>query len=84
MQKTVEMEVGMNTIHHIAIICSDKEAALHFYHDLMILANLGQSSYNSRTTFLKYTDRGYYKDLVRMLQDCCPGVARIISLFFIL
>jgi len=29
------MEVGMNTIHHIAIICSDKEAALHFYHDLL-------------------------------------------------
>ena len=25
----------MNTIHHIAIICSDKEAALHFYHDLL-------------------------------------------------
>jgi len=29
------MEVGMNTIHHIAIICSDKTAALHFYHDLL-------------------------------------------------
>ena len=25
----------MNTIHHIAIICSDKEEALHFYHDLL-------------------------------------------------
>lgn len=25
----------MNTIHHIAIICSDKEAALRFYHDLL-------------------------------------------------
>ena len=25
----------MNTIHHIAIICSDKEAALHFYHDIL-------------------------------------------------
>ena len=25
----------MNTIHHIAIICCDKEAALHFYHDLL-------------------------------------------------
>ncbi len=25
----------MNTIHHIAIICSDKEAALHFYHNLL-------------------------------------------------
>ena len=25
----------MNTIHHIAIICSDKDAALHFYHDLL-------------------------------------------------
>lgn len=25
----------MNTIHHIVIICSDKEAALHFYHDLL-------------------------------------------------
>lgn len=25
----------MNTIHHIAIICSDKTAALHFYHDLL-------------------------------------------------
>ncbi|MBO6158301.1 MAG: VOC family protein [Firmicutes bacterium] len=29
------MEVSMNTIHHIAIICSDKEEALHFYHDLL-------------------------------------------------
>jgi glyoxylase I family protein len=25
----------MNTIHHIAIICSDKDAALRFYHDLL-------------------------------------------------
>lgn len=25
----------MNTIHHIAIICSDKNAALYFYHDLL-------------------------------------------------
>ena len=25
----------MNAIHHIAIICSDKEAALHFYHELL-------------------------------------------------
>lgn len=25
----------LNTIHHIAIICSDKDAALHFYHDLL-------------------------------------------------
>jgi len=25
----------MNTIHHIAIICSDKDAALPFYHDLL-------------------------------------------------
>ena len=25
----------MNTIHHIAIICSNKETALHFYHDLL-------------------------------------------------
>ena len=25
----------MNTIHHIAIICSDKETAIHFYHDLL-------------------------------------------------
>ena len=25
----------MNTIHHIAIICSDKDVALHFYHDLL-------------------------------------------------
>ena len=25
----------LNTIHHIAIICSDKESALHFYHDLL-------------------------------------------------
>ena len=24
----------LNTIHHIAIICSDKEAALHFYHEV--------------------------------------------------
>ena len=23
----------LNSIHHIAIICSDKDAALHFYHD---------------------------------------------------
>ena len=25
----------LNAIHHIAIICSDKDAALHFYHDLL-------------------------------------------------
>ena len=25
----------LNTIHHIAIICSDKNAALHFYHDIL-------------------------------------------------
>ena len=25
----------LNTNHHIAIICSDKDAALHFYHDLL-------------------------------------------------
>lgn len=25
----------LNTLHHIAIICSDKDAALHFYHDLL-------------------------------------------------
>ena len=25
----------LNTIHHIAIICSDKDTALHFYHDLL-------------------------------------------------
>ena len=25
----------LNTIHHIAIICSDKDAALHFYHDVL-------------------------------------------------
>ena len=25
----------LNTIHHIAIICSDKDAALHFYHDIL-------------------------------------------------
>ena len=27
--------VTLNTIHHIAIICSDKDAALHFYRDLL-------------------------------------------------
>ena len=27
--------MNLNTIHHIAIICSDKDAALHFYHDLL-------------------------------------------------
>lgn len=25
----------LDTIHHIAIICSDKDAALHFYHDIL-------------------------------------------------
>lgn len=25
----------LNSIHHIAIICSDKDAALRFYHDLL-------------------------------------------------
>ena len=25
----------LNTIHHIAIIASDKDAALHFYHDIL-------------------------------------------------
>ena len=25
----------LNSIHHIAIICSDKNKALHFYHDLL-------------------------------------------------
>jgi len=25
----------MNTIHHIAIICSDRDAALHFYHEIL-------------------------------------------------
>ena len=24
--------MNLNTIHHIAIICSDKDATLHFYH----------------------------------------------------
>ena len=27
--------MNLNTIHHIAIICSDKDKALHFYHDLL-------------------------------------------------
>ena len=27
--------INLNIIHHIAIICSDKDAALHFYHDLL-------------------------------------------------
>ena len=27
---------GTNTIHQIAAICSDKEAELHFYHDLLV------------------------------------------------
>lgn len=27
--------MNLNTIHHIAIICSDKDTALHFYHDLL-------------------------------------------------
>ena len=26
--------MALNTIRHIAIICSDKDAALHFYHDI--------------------------------------------------
>lgn len=25
----------LTSIHHIAIICADKEAAIHFYHDLL-------------------------------------------------
>ena len=25
----------LNTIHHIVVICSDKDAALHFYHDVL-------------------------------------------------
>ena len=25
----------LNTIHHIAIICPDKDEALHFYHDIL-------------------------------------------------
>ena len=25
----------LNAIHHIAIICSDKEAAIHFYHEIL-------------------------------------------------
>ena len=25
----------LNSIHHIAIICSDKDKALHFYHDIL-------------------------------------------------
>ena len=25
----------LNTIHHIAVICSDKDAALRFYHDVL-------------------------------------------------
>ena len=25
----------LNTIHHIAIICSDKDADLHFYHEIL-------------------------------------------------
>lgn len=27
--------MNLNTIHHIAIICSNKDEALHFYHDLL-------------------------------------------------
>ena len=27
--------MNLNEIHHIAIICSDKDEALHFYHDLL-------------------------------------------------
>ena len=27
--------MDLNTIHHIAIICSDKDAALHFYHEIL-------------------------------------------------
>ena len=29
------MKHDLNTIHHIAIICSDKDAALRFYHDIL-------------------------------------------------
>ena len=29
------MKDMLNSIHHIAIICSDKDKALHFYHDLL-------------------------------------------------
>lgn len=25
----------LNAIHHIAIICSDKDAAIHFYHEIL-------------------------------------------------
>ena len=25
----------LNTIHHIAIICSDKDKAIHFYHEIL-------------------------------------------------
>ena len=25
----------LNTIHHIAVICSDKDAVLHFHHDFL-------------------------------------------------
>ncbi|MBQ9614220.1 MAG: VOC family protein, partial [Lachnospiraceae bacterium] len=27
--------MNLKTIHHIAIICSDKDAALRFYHDIL-------------------------------------------------
>ena len=27
--------MNLNTIHHIAIICSDKDEALHFYHEIL-------------------------------------------------
>ena len=27
--------MNLNSIHHIAIICSDKDAALHFYHNVL-------------------------------------------------
>lgn len=30
----VREDMILNTIHHIAVICSDKDAALHFYHDI--------------------------------------------------
>lgn len=55
--------MNLNTIHHIAIICSDKDTAQHFYHELLgfpvIRSNYRQSGMTGRSTYASTTRQNW-------------------------
>ena len=63
----------LNTIHHIAIICSDKYAALHFYHEILgfpiIQSNFRQGWQNWKID-LRINET---RELELFIMANCPG-----------